>query len=263
MSDELSRANQSAWDAKTPHHVKSRFYDVPLFLSGGSTLKGLECDLCGCVRGLDLLHLQCHFGLDTLSWARLGARVTGVDFSAAAIAAARGLADQSGLLATFIQADVQALPDNLDSGFDLVISTYGTLCWLGDLEAWARGIANALRPGGRFVLVEFHPILDVFYDGCISNRDDYFSDGANELKSNGTYADCTADVLLTEYLWQHPVSEVVTALIGKGMRLKSLVEYPFCSYRIVPELDVEVSGYWHSSKAQRRIPYLYSLVLSR
>jgi ubiquinone/menaquinone biosynthesis C-methylase UbiE len=263
MKDDLTRRNERAWDDKTPYHVNTKFYDPPSFLNGQSTLKGVELDLCGSVAGLDLLHLQCHIGLDTLSWARLGARVTGVDFSGEAIASARQLADRAGIEATFLKSDVQRLPTTLNDRFDLVVSTYGALCWLGDLETWANGIARVLRPSGRFVLVEFHPILDVIHGGCISNRHTYFGNGARELKSRGTYANRDADITFTEYLWQHPVSEVVTALINAHLRLDSQIEYPFCSYQIVTALDEEVNGYWRSSENPNRVPYLYSLVASR
>jgi SAM-dependent methyltransferase len=263
MTDLLIKANEEAWDAKTPFHVSSRFYDVPGFLGGGSTLKGLERLLCSDVRGLDLLHLQCHFGLDTLSWARLGARVTGVDLSGNAIKAAHEIARLTSLNGTFVKADVQRLPDTFVDRFDLVVVTYGALCWLSDLQAWASGIARALRPGGRLVLVEFHPIIDVFYAGVISKRDVYFGDVAAELRTLGTYADRDADLHLTEYVWQHPTSDVISAIMGARLRLEHFEEYPFCSYQIVPDLDIERDGYWFSSAAPKRLPFLYSIVATK
>lgn len=262
MNDQI-RANEKAWDLKTPHHVQSNFYDIGVFLDGTSTLRSLERELCGDVAGLKLLHLQCHFGLDTLSWVRLGANATGVDFSSEAVAAARDLADRARLDATFIKADVQRLPEDLNGRFDLVVSTYGALCWLKDLSAWASGLAAALRPGGRAVIIEFHPFLDVFFDGCVSGKRSYFGGLAREISSRGTYAARTASIELTEYLWQHPISEVIGALLSTGLRLDQFMEYPYCSYPIVPAFDIERDGWWSSSCSPDLMPCLYSLVVSK
>lgn len=150
------RVNENAWDVRTPVHLGSSFYDVPSVRAGRCTLGERELTLAGDVGGARLLHLQCHFGLDTLSWARRGARATGVDFSRAAVTAARELSAELGVPAVFHRADVQDLPAEL-SGFDLAVTTYGVTCWLEDLSAWAASVHGALRPGGRFLLVEFHP----------------------------------------------------------------------------------------------------------
>src|SRR4029077_17046179 len=135
----------------------SDFYDLASFKQGRNSLQSIEQEELGDVRGRSLLHLQCHFGMDTLSWARLRARVPGADYSEEAITAARSLAAELGLEARFICANLYDLPDVLDEQFDIVVSTYGVLSWLPDLPAWARVVARFLRPGGTFCIVDLHP----------------------------------------------------------------------------------------------------------
>ena len=159
-------AHRQLWDHWTGVHVGSRFYGVEGFEAGASTLCPVEVAEIGEVRGKSLLHLQCHFGLDTLSFARLGARVTGVDLSPKAIEIARGLAGKLGLDARFLACDLYRLGELLDERFDLVFTSYGVLPWLHDLGAWARLVARYLAPGGAFHLVEFHPLLDTFDEAC-------------------------------------------------------------------------------------------------
>lgn len=149
--------NRHAWDLRTAAHLDTEFYDVDAFRRGGLSLRGLEREELGDVQGQSLLHLQCHFGLDTLSWARLGATVTGVDFSQDSIAAARSLAAETGIEAAFVCSDIYDLPKALDGEFGIVVTTYGVLPWLPDLAEWGRIVASFLRPGGRFCLVEIHP----------------------------------------------------------------------------------------------------------
>jgi SAM-dependent methyltransferase len=150
--------NRAHWDEVVPLHVASEFYDVASFKAGRNALLPVELREVGDVRGKTLLHLQCHFGLDTLSWVREGAIVTGVDFSPAAVAAARALAAETGLVARFIESDVYELPEVLHETFDVVFASYGVLCWLPDFPAWARMAASFVRPGGEFYLIDGHGI---------------------------------------------------------------------------------------------------------
>ena len=160
--DYYMRSNLEHWNKLTPIHERSKFYDVESFKSGKSTLKSIELEELGDVSGRSLLHLQCHFGLDTMSWARLGARVTGVDFSDRAISLAQELSKELGIEADFVCSDVYDLRSILDKQFDIVFTSYGILCWLPDLRRWAEVIAHFLRPGGTFYMVEGHPFVDVF-----------------------------------------------------------------------------------------------------
>ncbi|GAB4566612.1 MAG: class I SAM-dependent methyltransferase [Rhizobacter sp.] len=260
MSADFTAVNLQAWETRTPVHFESRFYDVPAFLTGRNTLKPLEIELCGDVRSRRLLHLQCHFGLDTLSWTRLGANASGVDFSPGAISAARRLAAEIGSNAQFHVSDVLTLQGRFDGCFDLAVSTYGALCWLSSLDRWAQSVASCLAPGGRLVVVEFHPILDVLFNGCISGGTDYFRTTPNVSATEGTYAARDASINYTEARWIHPVGSVVTALLKAGFRIEHFAEHPFCSYPIVSELDTERDGLWWPPASGRSVPYMFSIV---
>ena len=160
MTDYLS-INQQAWNERTDIHFTSQFYDVEGFLAGNSTLHDIELNQIGEVQNKSLLHLQCHFGLDTLSWARLGAKVTGVDLSSTAIEKAKQLADKAALAAQFICSDVYGFGEQCQQQFDIVYTSYGVLCWLPSMDKWAETVAKCLKPGGKIHLVEFHPFLDI------------------------------------------------------------------------------------------------------
>jgi SAM-dependent methyltransferase len=226
-------ANRLLWDELTAIHERSAFYDVEGFLAGASSLTSPELDELGPeVAGKRLLHLQCHFGLDTLSWARMGATVTGVDFSGRAIALARRLAAECGLPATFVESDLYELPAVLDGRFDIVFTSWGVLCWLPDLTRWARLIADYLAPGGIFYIAEFHPFLFALADDSeepFLGRDSYFHAAephAWENDDRGSYADPSAHVEApVEYQWDHPLGEIVTALIEAGLTIAELHEF--------------------------------------
>ncbi|MGH2556308.1 MAG: class I SAM-dependent methyltransferase, partial [Actinomycetota bacterium] len=157
-------ANRALWNEWAPIHERSAFYDVPAFKRGESRLKDFEIEEVGDVSGKSLLHVQCHFGLDTLSWARLGAKVTGVDFSERSIEQARALAEEIGLDATFLLSNVYDLPEVLEGQFDIVYTSRGVLGWLPDVPRWAAVVARFVKPGGFLYINEMHPFLYVFDD---------------------------------------------------------------------------------------------------
>lgn len=201
----------------------------------------------GAVEGKELLHLQCHFGLDTLCWARLGARATGADFSSAAIEQARKLAADVGLDARFVCSDLYELPDLLTEEFDIVYTSRGVLGWLPDIDRWARVVARFVRPGGFFYITEIHPVALVFDDDDgvteLRLRYPYFSQ-ADPLvvKTEGSYADRTAKVVQSvSYSWNHGLGEIVTALANAGLRVAFLHELPFCEWP-VPFLQAQADG---------------------
>jgi SAM-dependent methyltransferase len=224
--------NLRRWNELVGIHVRSDEYDLEGFLAGKSSLHGLELEALGDVSGRSLLHLQCHFGLDTLSWARLGARVTGVDFSDTAIELARRIAERIGVEADFLCCNVYDLPEHLEGEFDIVYTTYGVLTWLHDMEAWARVVSRYLRPGGTFFLAEFHPFMWVFDDSDTSGlsvKNGYWQgEEPDYYEVDGSYADPTARLENRgSYEWAHPMSEVVNALTGVGLTIRRLDEYPF------------------------------------
>lgn len=263
MHKKYLHINRKAWDLRTQIHFASSFYDVSAFKRGAISLKPPELELVGDPKGKSLLHLQCHFGLDTLSWARIGAKATGIDFSSVSIRTAKQLAEEVAIPARFLYGDVSRLDEVLGTErFDLIVATYGIICWISDIVSWALGIHKHLVDGGRFILVEFHPILEVFYPGKVSGANSYFAVGGRPVysKSRGTYADPSAPISYTEYRWQHSVGDVVSALIKADLKLQYLHEYPFCSYKIADDLKVKKDGLWHFGRNKKRLPLMYGIV---
>jgi ubiquinone/menaquinone biosynthesis C-methylase UbiE len=237
--DKHVQQNQKHWDEITPIHEKSQGYDVAGFKTGKCTLKPLELEEVGDVKGKSLLHLQCHFGMDTLSWSRLGAQVTGADFSGEAIKLARSLSKETGINADFIESDIYKLPQVLDKQFDIVFTSYGVLTWLPDLTKWANVISHFLKPGGFFYIAEFHPFASVFDN----------SQGAQKLNVTvpyfhnpepidwapvGDYADPSFVPQHGSSEWMHPIGEIVDSLIGAGLKIEFLHEFPYVCYKSMP-----------------------------
>lgn len=256
--------NRALWDARARTHgttPNDSLYDVDSFLAGRQTLYGIERELAGDVTGQDVLHLQCHFGMDTLNWARLGARVTGVDFSSTAVARARELAERAGLKAEFVEADTQNLPSGLAGRFDLVIATYGVLCWIGDLDAWMRGAAMALRPGGRLVLVDLHPAYQTLasYEPLVADWPYGGGEPQREVITD-TYADPDHPMAAQEVVeYPHSVGEIVTAAAGAGLIVDRLVEHTEAEIpgrRILPQGP---DGTRRFPFGDTYLPILYSL----
>lgn len=220
----LVAANRTYWNRLTEIHLKSAYYDVEGFVEGRRDLDPIVAAVLGEVRGLRVLHLQCHFGMDTLSLARRGARVTGLDLAPAAVAAARDLAARMGLDGRFVEGDV--LDTDLGETFDLVFSSWGVTGWLPDLRPWARTVARHLAPGGRFVLVEGHPVLWMFGEELpVQLTYDYFGGAPITTHgTKGTYADPDAEVLLDDHGWNHSIAETLGALLAEGLELVRLEE---------------------------------------
>ncbi len=262
--DEYLETNRRHWDEVVPIHVASEMYDVAAFKAGKSKLKP-EREELGDVRGKTLLHLQCHFGLDTLSWAREGAIVTGADFSAPALAAARALATELGIEARFVLSDLYSLPERLDGQFDIVFTSYGVLCWLPDVPRWARVAAHFVKPGGTFYIAEFHPIAGIFDDAPDGDdlrvRYPYFpTDEPLRFDDLGTYTDRSAEIKnSTTYEWPHPTSEVLTALIDAGLRIEFFHEFPFSTYQFLPFTEIVADGSVRLTKHDGCLPLLYSI----
>jgi SAM-dependent methyltransferase len=263
-------ANRDLWDRWTEIHESSAFYDLDGFRRGGVRIADHEIEEIGPVAGRSLLHLQCHFGMDTLSWARLGATVTGVDFSPKAIALARSLAADLGLDARFVESDIYRLPEVLDETFDLVYTSNGVLGWLPDIRGWARVVARFVRPGGRFYILEGHPVAMVFDDegvaaGELRLRYPYWEHPEPiVLEPVGSYADRTADVGgRTEYGWDHALGEVVTALVEAGLRIEALREYPFLNWE-APFLVKADDGTWRlPPDARGELPLMFSILATK
>ncbi len=265
MTDAISTAdavaaNRALWDAWTRAHRDSAFYDVAGFLAGRDPLNRIETAELGDVAGKRFLHLQCHFGIDTLGWARRGARVTGVDFSPEAIATARLLTEKAGLEATFVESDVYALPEQRLGTFDIVHSSYGVLAWLPDLTRWAVIVATHLAPGGLFHLVENHHFALMLDDDGLSIRWPYLATGSPvRCESVASYAAPMHEGPLPEYNWPHGIGEVVTALVGAGLRIAWLREYPRTPYPFPGFLEKRPEGDYGWPGGREDIPRVFSI----
>lgn len=240
-------ANRRNWDARLDAHRASAFYDLAGFREGGSSLRQVELEEVGDVAGRSLLHLQCHFGLDTLSWARLGARATGVDFSEPAIALARSLAGELGLEARFIHSNVYDLTRVLHEQFDVVFTSYGVLCWLPDIAGWGRVVGRFLRPGGTFVIVEDHPIALCFeqVNARLDLAHPLFRQEPFEVVATATYADPSVELPPSRnYQWSWSVGDMVTALIDARLRVERLRELPISSWQRFSSMTRGPDGWW-------------------
>ncbi|MCH2162487.1 MAG: class I SAM-dependent methyltransferase, partial [Phycisphaerales bacterium] len=239
MDPQHQDANRRMWDERVPIHVKSAFYDVAGFLSGTTHLRAFELAELGEVKGRSFLHLQCHFGLDTLSWAREGAQVTGLDFSAQAIEAAGKIAREADLEATFVESDVHDAVQALGRQFEIVYTGLGSICWLPDIRRWAEIAWQLVKPGGRFYMVEFHPFTDIFGDDDLDVSNHYFDRGVPFVDvDGGTYTDPDVEFEHNiDYTWTHPVSSVITALVEAGFRLELFREHEHTLFRRFKSLE--------------------------
>lgn len=251
--------NKKAWNKKTAIHLKSAFYDQPGFLNGRNSLNKIELDLLGDVEGKNILHLQCHFGQDSISLARMGAHVTGVDFSDAAITAANETARQMGINTKFICSDIYDLPSQLIEKFDIVFTSYGTIGWLPDLDKWAAVISCFLKKAGMFVFVEFHPVVWMFDNEFKNIGYNYFkADPIIEIE-NGTYADKDAAISSETISWNHSMSEVVTSLLSQQLKIIALDEYDYSPYPCFQNMVEQEPGKFRIAAFENKLPLLYAI----
>jgi SAM-dependent methyltransferase len=251
--------NRQSWNGRVDAHLKSAFYDVAGFLNGQTSLNGIELNLLGDIRGKTVLHLQCHFGQDTISLARLGAEVTGVDLSDKAIESAAALAEKAEIAARFICCDIYDLPNHLTEQFDIVFTSYGTIGWLPDLDKWAKIVSRFLKPNGTFLFVEFHPVVWMFDDDFEKIGYNYFNTGAIIETETGSYADRNADLSNEYVMWNHGMGEVVNSLIKNDLNIQSLDEFDYSPYNCFKE-TIEISPKKYRIKhLDNKIPMVYAI----
>jgi SAM-dependent methyltransferase len=260
MAEDWFDVNREMWDERVPIHVGSEHYDVEAFVDGRSSLRPFELAELPEVRGRTLVHPQCHFGEDTLSWARRGAEVTGLDFSGPAVEAARELAARCGLEAEFVQANVYAAAEALGGRrFDIVYTGIGALNWLPDIERWAAVMASLVARGGCLYLTEFHPFSHVFSDDDFTVQYPYFHHEPFDFPSAGSYADPDAQTVHNRsYEWNHGLGAVVSAIIGAGFELEFLHEHDYTLFARWPFLVGE-RGSFRLPEGMPSLPLLYSL----
>ena len=265
MNNEYFSTNQSLWNTKLEYHKKSDFYDVEGFKKGTfQPLRALERKALSDVNGKTMLHLQCHFGQDSLAWARKGARVTGVDLSEKAIAFARELNDDLNLDAQFVHANVFDTRKHIQEQFDIVYTSYGVIGWLPDLKPWAKVISESLKPNGIFYMAEFHPVLMVYDFDEGSFQFNYFNNPEpDEYMVENTYADRNANFKHKEFTWSHSISEVITPLLENGLELLEFNEYPYSNWNCFPNMrevgeeQFVFDGFKHS------MPHLFELKMRK
>ena len=267
--DKYFETNKEHWNAATPLHLgPGEVYDIEAFRKGESTLLPIERELLGNVSGKAILHAQCHIGVDSMSLARIGARVTGVDFSEEAIRSARALNDDCGLHCQFICCNIYDLPSHLEEQFDIVFASYGVLCWLPDLDLWCHILADRLRPGGTFVLVDGHPFSFCVKVGPndahprISGN--YFSDGTPQFghpdeEGDFDYHATSISVGKATYEWTHTVSDIVNAVARAGLAIQFFGEYPALPYRLYPEMTKGADGLFRLPPERALYPLLFSV----
>jgi ubiquinone/menaquinone biosynthesis C-methylase UbiE len=251
--------NRNWWDKATSIHADSKLYDLPNFKKGKSSLQSIETEEIGNVKGKTLLHLLCHFGMDTLSFARKGAIVTGVDLSSNSIKLAKKLSKETNTSAKFICSDVYDLPSVLNEKYDIIFASYGVLCWLSSMKNWAKVVHHFLKEDGMFYIVELHPFTNILsYDFKILYK--YFYKGPDIDDSSGTYANWDANIKGDTYIWSHTISDVINALIQQGLKIEYIHEFPFTMYDQFPGfMEKNEKGQFVLKDKKIQIPLLFSL----
>lgn len=265
-SDEWFALNRASWDERVDGHLASDFYDVNGFLAGRDALGPIESTELGDVSEKRILHLQCHFGLDSLSLARRRARVTGLDFSGKAIEAARRLASEARIDATFVEGSVYDAPALIEpESFDLVFTTWGTVTWLPDISRWAKTVALMLAHGGRLYFLDAHPVALALEQteptDPIHPAYDYFhGDVPLVFESQGTYADVDhAFTQVRTHEWIHPISAMITALTDTGMQLCAIREHDATAWQMFPSMTRGDDGLWRLPPDVPRLPLALTL----
>lgn len=260
-------ANHAIWQRWTALHVPSDFYNADGFVAdpGSRPFDSIVSELVGSdLTGKRALHLQCHFGLDTLRLALLGAEATGFDFSSAAMEAARELSARAGIPATFLEGNVLDPPAELpEAAFDLIFTSYGVISWLPDLEAWARTIASRLAPGGVFKIAEMHPTLWIFDDEAddpeLRVRYSYFSREALEWEERGSYAAPGEELIGTSHSWQHTFEEIIGVLVRAGLVIEELREFPVMAWKYTQHMVEVEDGLFGLPEGQPEVPLTFTL----
>lgn len=255
--------NKIAWEKKVEIDAHSKFYNVNNFKKGKLSLNQIELDELTDVKNKSLLHLQCYFGLDTLSFARLGAIATGVDFCENAIAYAKQLNAEQNLNTNFICSDVYDLQSKLESKFDIIFCSYGSICWLPDLKVFAKIIKHFLKKNGIFYIVDFHPLLFAL-DYMKSNKIEhsYFFDSTPmRIIRKGTYAEPSANIKTVEYNWNHSISEIIETLINNDMKLQHIHEFSYMPDNGFPRMINYKKHFVRAEGKENQIPILFSLMV--
>ena len=261
--DNYIEINKHSWNNRTDTHLKSDFYNMEGFLKGQTSLNPIELELLGDVKGKSILHLQCHFGQDSISLSRLGAKVTGIDLSDKAIENAVKIAEETNADTHFICCNLYDLSHYLDQQFDIVFTSYGTITWLPDLDRWAELITKFLKPGGQFIFAEFHPVVWMFDDSFEKVAYNYFNAEPLVETENGTYADKDAKISQSYVTWNHSMSEVVNSLLKENLYITDLKEYDYSPYNVFSNMEEFEKKKFRIKHLGNKIPMVYSIIAEK
>jgi len=265
-------ANKQSWNKRTAVHKDSAFYDLASFKKGKTSLNKIELEELGDVKGKTMLHLQCHFGMDTMSWQREGASCVGVDLSDEAIKLAKEINAELNLDTKFICSNIYGLIDNKEAlryyssslgggweGADIVFTSYGTIGWLPDLDKWAGIVSHFLKPGGIFYIADFHPVLWMMDESFEKIKYHYFNTEVITEEISGTYSDRDAPIKSIEHGWNHPFSEIFNALVKHGLQILQFNEFPYSPYNCFSNLEQGADGMWRIRGMDEKMPVMYSI----
>jgi SAM-dependent methyltransferase len=265
--DDQIKNNRQVWEDWTRLHLRTDSdyqEEIKAFEAGMSTLSPIDLEEVGDVQDKVFLHLMCHFGLDSLSWAKRGARVTGVDFSTNSITAAREFAKKHNISAEFLCADVYELPENYSGQFDLVYAEGGILAWLPELGEFTRIVARCLKPGGIFYLRDNHPFRRVIFPAVVDRNGDtqyyrYFSKEPTCIEMEGSYAQPKADSSHKVYFWVHNIGEIITELSSSGLHIEFLHEFPKIYETFPTNIRIQPGKFEQHILKNWPIPNIFSL----
>ena len=255
--------NRNNWNKRVAIHWESAFYNNEAFINGANPLNEIELKLLGDVTGKSILHLQCHFGQDTIALSRMGATATGIDLSDQSIVKAKELAAICGTATQFVTSDVYDLPNNLNGQFDIVFTSYGTIGWLPDLARWASVINHFLKPGGRFVMADFHPVVWMMDDDFTKIEYRYFNSEAIVEQEATTYGDTSAELNATSVGWNHGLAEIVSSLLDQKLQLSHLKEFDYSPYDCFKHTEKIAERKYRIKHLGDKIPMVYAIVAEK
>ena len=257
------KINKESWNSRVDTHYNSEFYDNRKFIDGKSSLNNIELELFPNLEGKTVLHLQCHFGQDSISLSRLGAKVTGVDLSDESISKAKELASITNSDAEFICCSVYDLPNHLNGTFDIVFSSYGAICWLPDLNKWAEIVSKFLKEDGKFIFAEFHPVIDMVDENSSNLGSSYFNIGPINENIEGTYTDGENTDKRQFVTWNHGIGEVVSNLINNGLEINSLKEFDYSPYNAFQSTFEDEPNKYRIKHFGNNVPMVFSILATK
>lgn len=251
--------NKEAWNNRVDIHVQSKLYNLDALLNGELSLPSLDVKLLGNIQGKKVLHLQCHFGMDTISLARLGAEVTGVDFSEKAIQKAEELSQKLQINTNFICSDIYSLPEVIHEQFDVIYTSYGVISWLPDLDKWGKIISLLLKPSGKFIMVEFHPVLWMF-DETFQNIRYSYSRKEPYVMKESTYTENGSELKNKVVTWNYGLSEPINGLTKNGLFIEEIKEYYYSPFNLFASMIGVGKDKFQLIGQEDKIPLTYSLI---